>query len=96
MGISGYFIPRTYRWRTPWGIIWGLVKSLSSLRAGDGYHRSPRQGFLQDFWYPDVSAGLMGMCWVAQCVKSADAGAVRVACWNGCLAGKRGTRPLLS
>lgn len=36
--------------------------------------------FLQDFWYPDVHAGLMGVRWVAQCVKSADAGAVWVAC----------------
>ncbi|MBD8158751.1 Gfo/Idh/MocA family oxidoreductase [Pantoea agglomerans] len=36
--------------------------------------------FLQNFWYPDVHAGLMGVRWVAQCVKSADAGAVWVAC----------------
>jgi len=36
--------------------------------------------FLQDFWYPDVHAGLMGVRWVEQCVKSADAGAVWVEC----------------
>lgn len=34
--------------------------------------------FLEDFWYPDVHAGLAGVRWVAQCVKSADAGAVWV------------------
>jgi hypothetical protein len=27
-----------------------------------------------DFWYPDVEAGLHGVYWVEQCVKSADAG----------------------
>ena len=36
--------------------------------------------FLQDFWYPDVHAGLLGVRWVEQCVKSADAGAVWVEC----------------
>lgn len=30
--------------------------------------------FLETFWYPDVEAGLHGVYWVAQCVKSADAG----------------------
>jgi len=34
--------------------------------------------FLEDFWYPDVHAGLTGVRWVAQCVKSAEAGAVWV------------------
>ncbi len=28
----------------------------------------------RDFWYPDVEAGLHGVYWVEQCVKSADAG----------------------
>ncbi|HBZ14411.1 MAG TPA: oxidoreductase [Pantoea sp.] len=36
--------------------------------------------FLQDFWYPGAHAGLMGVRWVEQCVKSADAGAVWVDC----------------
>lgn len=29
---------------------------------------------LADFWYPNVEAGLHGVYWVEQCVKSADAG----------------------
>ncbi|VEA65249.1 Uncharacterized oxidoreductase ydgJ [Serratia plymuthica] len=33
--------------------------------------------FLADFWYPDVHAGAMGVRWVENCVRSADAGA----CW---------------
>ncbi|KNC13962.1 oxidoreductase [Pantoea sp. RIT-PI-b] len=36
--------------------------------------------FLQAFWYPGAHAGLMGVRWVEQCVKSADAGAVWVDC----------------
>lgn len=36
--------------------------------------------FLKDFWYPDVHAGLAGVRWVENCVRSADAGAVWVAC----------------
>jgi hypothetical protein len=31
--------------------------------------------FLADFWYPDVAAGTMGVRWVENCVRSADAGA---------------------
>lgn len=38
------------------------------------------QAFLENFWYPDVHAGLMGVRWVGQCVQSADAGAVWVEC----------------
>ncbi len=38
------------------------------------------QAFLEDFWYPGAHAGLMGVRWVEQCVKSADAGSVWVAC----------------
>jgi predicted dehydrogenase len=38
------------------------------------------QAFLKDFWYPGAHAGLMGVRWVEQCVKSADAGSVWVAC----------------
>ncbi|MEG3129617.1 Gfo/Idh/MocA family oxidoreductase [Pantoea cypripedii] len=38
------------------------------------------QAFLDNFWYPDVHAGLMGVRWVGQCVQSADAGAVWVEC----------------
>ncbi|MBY4839051.1 Gfo/Idh/MocA family oxidoreductase [Pantoea sp. DY-15] len=37
------------------------------------------QAFLKDFWYPDAHAGLMGVRWVEQCVKSADAGATWIA-----------------
>ncbi|EMM1611731.1 Gfo/Idh/MocA family oxidoreductase [Raoultella ornithinolytica] len=36
--------------------------------------------FLKDFWYPDVHAGLAGVRWVENCVRSADAGAVWVEC----------------
>ncbi|MRS20359.1 gfo/Idh/MocA family oxidoreductase [Enterobacteriaceae bacterium RIT692] len=36
--------------------------------------------FLKDFWYPGAHAGLKGVRWVEQCVKSADAGAVWVDC----------------
>jgi len=38
------------------------------------------QAFLKDFWYPGAHAGLMGVRWVEQCVKSADAGAIWIAC----------------
>jgi predicted dehydrogenase len=38
------------------------------------------QAFLKDFWYPGAHAGLMGVRWVEQCVKSADAGSVWVTC----------------
>ncbi|CAI2433284.1 Gfo/Idh/MocA family protein [Serratia ficaria] len=31
--------------------------------------------FLADFWYPDVHAGTLGVRWVENCVRSADAGA---------------------
>ncbi|MBI3310266.1 MAG: gfo/Idh/MocA family oxidoreductase, partial [Serratia liquefaciens] len=31
--------------------------------------------FLADFWYPDAHAGAMGVRWVENCVRSADAGA---------------------
>ncbi|MBP2168728.1 putative dehydrogenase [Erwinia toletana] len=30
---------------------------------------------LENFWYPDVHAGLMGVRWVENCVRSADSGA---------------------
>ncbi|UQY45784.1 Gfo/Idh/MocA family oxidoreductase [Erwinia sp. PK3-005] len=36
--------------------------------------------FLRDFWYPDVHAGLAGVRWVENCVRSADAGSVWVEC----------------
>lgn len=36
--------------------------------------------FLSDFWYPDVQAGLAGVRWVEDCVRSADAGAVWIEC----------------
>ncbi|MFK3840705.1 Gfo/Idh/MocA family protein [Serratia sp. NPDC087055] len=35
--------------------------------------------FLADLWYPDVHAGAMGVRWVENCVRSADAGASWVA-----------------
>jgi len=38
------------------------------------------QAFLKDFWYPGAHAGLMGVRWVEQCVKSADAGSIWIAC----------------
>ena len=36
--------------------------------------------FLNNFWYPDVHAGLAGVRWVENCVRSADAGSVWVDC----------------
>ncbi|MDL4912669.1 MAG: Gfo/Idh/MocA family oxidoreductase [Enterobacterales bacterium endosymbiont of Blomia tropicalis] len=60
----------------------GLFEAWSNL-----YHRFAQaidatdrgdSDFLADFWYPDVHAGLTGVRWVEQCVKSADAGAVWV------------------
>jgi len=33
------------------------------------------EAFLADFWYPDVHAGAMGVRWVENCVRSANAGA---------------------
>lgn len=36
--------------------------------------------FLDNFWYPDVHAGLAGVRWVENCVRSADAGSVWVEC----------------
>ena len=60
----------------------GLFEAWSNLYrrfalAMDATDRADAE-FLQDFWYPDVHAGLMGVRWVEQCVKSADAGAVWV------------------
>ncbi len=62
----------------------GLFEAWSNLyrrfaRAIDATDRQDK-AFLHDFWYPDVHAGLMGVRWVEQCVKSADAGAVWVDC----------------
>ncbi|OAE08214.1 Gfo/Idh/MocA family protein [Pantoea sp. OXWO6B1] len=36
--------------------------------------------FLNNYWYPDVHAGLAGVRWVENCVRSADAGSVWVEC----------------
>ena len=56
----------------------GLFEAWANLyrryaQAIDATDRDDR-AFLQDFWYPDVEAGLHGVYWVEQCVKSADAG----------------------
>ncbi|MEB6125942.1 Gfo/Idh/MocA family oxidoreductase [Klebsiella pneumoniae] len=56
----------------------GLFEAWANLyrryaQAIDATVRDDR-AFLQDFWYPDVEAGLHGVYWVEQCVKSADAG----------------------
>ncbi|QHA89404.1 Gfo/Idh/MocA family protein [Serratia rhizosphaerae] len=37
------------------------------------------EALLKDFWYPDVNAGVMGVRWVENCVRSADNGASWVA-----------------
>ena len=34
--------------------------------------------FLKDFWYPDIHAGIEGIRWIENCVRSADNGAVWV------------------
>ncbi|WP_350261450.1 Gfo/Idh/MocA family oxidoreductase [Pantoea sp. BJ2] len=62
----------------------GLFEAWSNLYrrfalAMDATDRSD-QAFLKDFWYPGAHAGLMGVRWVEQCVKSADAGSVWVTC----------------
>ncbi|KGD81027.1 putative dehydrogenase [Pantoea sp. PNA 14-12] len=36
--------------------------------------------FLKDFWYPDVHAGLAGVKWVENCVRSAESGSTWVEC----------------
>ncbi|WP_373099493.1 MULTISPECIES: Gfo/Idh/MocA family protein [Pasteurellaceae] len=36
------------------------------------------QGKATDFWYPDIRAGVEGVRWVENCVKSADAGGIWV------------------
>ncbi|WP_277976891.1 Gfo/Idh/MocA family protein [Pantoea endophytica] len=61
----------------------GLFEAWSNLYrrfalAMDATDRDDR-AFLQDFWYPGAHAGLMGVRWVEQCVKSADAGAIWIA-----------------
>ncbi len=62
----------------------GLFEAWSNLyrRFAQAFAASARgdTAFLQTFWYPDVHAGLAGVRWVEQCVKSADAGAVWVEC----------------
>lgn len=62
----------------------GLFEAWSNLyrRFAQAFAASDRgdADFLKTFWYPGVHAGLMGVRWVEQCVKSADAGAVWVEC----------------
>ena len=62
----------------------GLFDAWSNLyrRFAQAFAASDRgdAAFLQRFWYPDVHAGLAGVRWVEQCVRSAEAGAVWVAC----------------
>jgi len=62
----------------------GLFDAWSNLyrRFAQAFAASDRgdAAFLQGFWYPDVHAGLAGVRWVEQCVKSAEAGAVWVEC----------------
>ena len=36
------------------------------------------QGISIDFWYPDIHAGVEGVRWVENCVRSADLGGVWV------------------
>lgn len=62
----------------------GLFEAWSNLYrrfalAMDATDRGDR-AFLKDFWYPGAHAGLMGVRWVEQCVKSADAGAIWITC----------------
>ncbi len=62
----------------------GLFDAWSNLyrRFAQAFAASDRgdAAFLQSFWYPDVHAGLAGVRWVEQCVKSAESGAVWVEC----------------
>ncbi|WP_312110225.1 Gfo/Idh/MocA family protein [Pantoea septica] len=62
----------------------GLFDAWSNLyrRFAQAFAASDRgdAAFLQRFWYPDVHAGLAGVRWVEQCVRSAEAGAVWVEC----------------
>lgn len=62
----------------------GLFEAWSNLyrrfaQAMDATDRNDAS-FLSDFWYPDVQAGLAGVRWVEDCVRSADAGAVWIEC----------------
>ncbi|MDT0177031.1 Gfo/Idh/MocA family oxidoreductase [Enterobacter sp. BRE11] len=62
----------------------GLFDAWSNLyrRFAQAFAASDRgdAAFLKSFWYPDVHAGLAGVRWVEQCVKSAEAGAVWIEC----------------
>lgn len=60
----------------------GLFDSWSNLYwryavAMDAADRNDKS-FLSTFWYPDVYAGVEGVRWIENCVRSADAGAVWV------------------
>jgi len=79
----GYLAPRALEEdRIGGGHPEGLFEAWSNLyrRFAQAFAASNRgdTAFLQDFWYPDVHAGLAGVRWVEQCVKSADAGAIWV------------------
>ncbi|WNN44556.1 MULTISPECIES: Gfo/Idh/MocA family protein [Winslowiella] len=73
----GYLTPRALEEdRIGGGHPEGLFEAWSNLYrrfaiAMDATDRDDR-ALLEDFWYPDVYAGLMGVRWVENCVRSAD------------------------
>jgi len=58
----------------------GLFESWSNLytRFAVAMEKADRGENVKDMWYPDVKAGLEGVRWVENCVRSADNGAVWV------------------
>lgn len=76
----GYLYPRALEEdRIGGGHPEGLFEAWSNLYrrfavAMDATDRGDEQ-LLKDHWYPDVHAGLMGVRWVENCVRSADNGA---------------------
>lgn len=79
----GYLCPRALEDdRIGAGHVEGLFESWANLYwryavAMDAADRRDK-AFLSTFWYPDVYAGVEGVRWIENCVRSADAGAVWV------------------
>lgn len=79
----GYLVPRALEEdRIGGGHPEGLFEAWSNLYrrfavAMDASDRGDK-ALLENFWYPDVHAGVAGVQWVERCVQSADAGAAWV------------------
>ena len=56
----------------------GLVQPVLSLRAGDGGVRPGRRSAARELRFPDIHAGVEGVRWVENCVRSAGLGGLWV------------------